>query len=58
MSVYGKNHYNIVKYQPPTNKNKWGKKLDPKLRVWGTGLGDCDWKIADYYAAPNAKIFL
>ena len=34
------------------------KKLDPKLRVWGTGLGDCDWKIADYYAAPNAKIFL
>ena len=35
MSVYGKNHYNIVKYQPPTNKNKWGKKNWIQSSVYG-----------------------
>ena len=35
MSMYGKNHYNIVKLLPPTNKNKWEKKevVVPKKKI-------------------------
>ena len=29
----GKSHYNIVKYQPPTNKNKWKKSKKKKKTV-------------------------
>ena len=34
MSMYGKNHYNIVNNQPLTNKNKWKKikKRERKLK--------------------------
>ena len=38
MSMYGKNHYNIVK--PPTNKNKWEKNPINGKKIFGYYLSN------------------
>ena len=46
MSMYDKNHYNIVN-QPPTNENKWGKKKPQRASLGGSWVENLSTNAGD-----------